>query len=347
MKARKGDYVIVNNKSQGGNKKFLMKVRESTDEDITGILEHMPHLQRFRSSITVKHKEVIALLGPNPAEGRVHGIDVAQRYQGKKTHPKVGDVHFFYDIDKAVVTDLMTAFDKVYNLLKKRGLDFLVDDIVWEILPYTGGKYAGMFIHKKIKGEDEALNRIQLHIESQPASEWPFLILHELGHHLHTNFATSKKLNAVWVRLFNTSVRVHSIKKETSQELLDSMLDGEDLPSDFKTSLDEEQALSYKWILRTIQQLNGLSVRELDLMFEADMKDDIRKLWPTRTISHKELAPVISEYSCKSYRETLAECFAFYCTVRKLPSGDKLPESVVRLMEKTISYAKTNRVETT
>lgn len=39
----------------------------------------------------------------------------------------------------------------------------------------------------------------------------------------------------------------------------------------------------------------------------------------------------------KNFRELFAECFAFHLV------GKKLPDPIVRLMEKTISYAKVHK----
>ena len=119
--------------------------------------------------------------------------------------------------------------------------------------------------------------------------------------------------------------------------MLDGLLSQQDNPSDFKSTLAEEEALAYKWILRTIQSVHGLSVKELDFLFEAGMLDDIKKLWPVRTIPRKELEPIVSEYATKNYKELFAETFAFYFTKKKLP------EPLKRLLEKSMSYAKSNR----
>src|SRR5258706_12815235 len=108
---------------------------------------------------------------------------------------------------------------------------------------------------------------------------------------------------------------------------MSTLLEGEDLPSDIRTTLSEEDSLAYKWILKTIQSISGVSVKQLDILFEAGMKADIEKLWPVRNIPRKELAPIISDYATKSYEETLAESFAWHLTKKKLPEG------IVKLVE--------------
>lgn len=338
MRINKGDYLIVANHKQEKSKKHLFKAREVDKKDVTGIYEHLRHIPKLRQTATISMKDVVINLGPDPMVGKVYGAEVGERYQGAIDHEHFGQLHLFYKIEKDVKKDLMLACDKVYKILRKLGIDFILNDVIWEIVPRTGGKWAGMHIYSR-KG-DEVMNRIKLQLETEPASEYVYLLMHELGHQLHKNFVTGKKLNARWIKLYNTSIKPQNIKKEVSSQLLENLLAGEDLPSDYRRLLPEEDQLAYKWVLRNIAQTYGISVNELDILFEAEEKDDIRKIWPTRTISHKELEPVISEYACKSYKETFAEAFALAYTKR---NRESLPDNVIRLLEKSISYAKTQQ----
>lgn len=333
MTIKKHDYVIAS-ATGNGRAPYLMKVLEASNGEVIGVVEKMCHIQGMRLTNTEKASNVMVNLGHNPPIGKVYGVDVSSRFCGRKTHDKAGTINFFYKPSKTVCLDLWKAFDKVYVILKKRGLEFLLDDIVWEIIPYNGEKYAGRFMKSK---NEKVPDRIQLRPEILPASEYVELILHELGHSLHFNYAKSKKLNATWVRLFNTSIKVTAIKKEVSQTLLDALMAQEDPPSAFKGQLGEDEALAYKWVLRTIQSMHSLSVKELDLLFEADMREDVRKLWPIRSITRKELAPIISQYATTNYKETLAETFAYTLV------GKKLPAPIVALLDKTIAYAKANK----
>ena len=43
---------------------------------------------------------------------------------------------------------------------------------------------------------------------------------------------------------------------------------------------------------------------------------------------------MVTDYATKSYKELLAESFAYYCV------GKKLPKDIVKLVERTISYTK-------
>lgn len=336
-KVNEGDYLLCSLK---GSKDFLMKVKELSKGEYHGTIEKDCHIREMRKEHTVRERDIILNLGPSPKAGKVYGIDTTNLYRGKRSHSTFGEIHFFYNPKKEVVQNIMAAFDKAYKHLERLGLEFLIDDIVWEILPFGKERYAGMYTRKK--GE-KGQPRILIRPERMQVVEFPYVILHELGHHLHMGgFVTSKKIDAQWVQLYNTSVRVASIDKQTSKSLLENLLDGQDTISNFKSSLDEDDALALKWILRTIQQYHGLSVRELDTLFEANMMDDIKAVWPLRNIPHKELTPVITEYATKNYRETFAESFGHYAAKLKLPGKKDLPSKVVQLLEKTIAHAKAN-----
>jgi hypothetical protein len=333
-KISKGDYFVAR---QDQGKDYLAKALEdSHGKAVEAVLEKNCHIQGMRHTFTQALSDVVVVLGSNPYPGKVYGFDVGALHRKRLTHDKFGDVHFFYKPEKQVLDDLRDSMTRVATKLNKQGLGFLIDNVVYEVMPYNGsGKYAGMFIRSK---KADVQDRIQIRPEIMPASEYDYVWYHEIGHRLHLTFChSSKKLNAQWLKLFSTSIKALTIKKDKSQQLLDMLIDGQEPPSDFKRGLDEEDALAFKWIIRTIQQINGLSIKDLDTLFEAEMKDEITKVWPVRSISHKELAPIVSEYATVNFKELFAECFAFYMTKKKLP------DPIVKLMEKSISYGKANK----
>lgn len=332
IRIHKGDYCIAR---QEGKKDYLFRALSDSDKStVEVVIEKNQHIQGMRHTLTVKLDDVVVNLGTDPHPGKVYGHDVGSVLRKRRDHDKFGSVYWFYRADKQVVVDLNESMDRVYLKLKKKGLQFLLNDVVFEVHPYFNGKYAGMFLKSK---NEEIPDRIQIKPEIMPASEYDYVWFHELGHRLHLTFCTSKKLNAVWLKLYLTSIKVEAVKKDKSQQLMDMLLDGEDMPSNFKSGLDEEDALAYKWIIRAIQQVNGLSIKELDTLFEAEMRDEIKKIWPVRNIPRKELAPILTEYATVNVKECFAEAFALYMT------GKKMPEQVVKLLEKSIAYAKANR----
>jgi hypothetical protein len=332
MKIVKGDYFVA--KQEQGKDYLAKALEDATGKSVEALLEKDCHVPSMRHTLTVAHSDIVVVLGSDPHPGKVYGFDVGSVHRKRLSHKQFGDVHFFYRPEKQVINDLNESMTAVAKRLDKQGLGFLIDDVVYEVLPYHGEKYAGRFMISKREGVPK---RIQIRPEIMPASEYQYVLYHELGHNLHLAYCRdSHKLNASWLKLFNTSIRVESIKKDKSQQLLDALIGGEENPSDFKRGLDEEDALAFKWIVRTIQQVNGLSIQDLDTLFDAEMKGEVVKVWPVRNIPHKELAPIVSEYATVNSKELFAECFAFYMTKKKLP------EPIVKLLEKTISYGKAN-----
>lgn len=331
MKIKKDDYIVVR-PPKGRN--FLVKVSSASDSVVSGIVERDCHIQERRTLIDVPVKDVVLNLGSEPAPGTVYGINLNHLYRGRKSHEAFGMINFFYRPKKEVTKELMKGFDKVERILNKNGLVKLIaDNIVWEIEAYAKEKYAGMYYRAK---DEKSFARIKFKPEILPATQHPYVILHELGHHFHIHYLMKNhKLDAQWIKLYNTSIKVMNINKSVSQQLLDSLLEGDDRPSDLRGQLDEESTLAYKWILRVIQATHSLSVRELDRLFEADMKDEISNVWPLYNIRKKDLAPVVSEYATKNYRELVAESFSMHLI------GKELPKNVIKLLEKSISYVKT------
>jgi hypothetical protein len=333
----KGEYAIgVVRSNEGKAKPFLFKVTGQNKGIVSGTLTKNSHIQSLRSSVEVPIKDVVINLGADPFPGKVHGCDVTNLYRYKKQHSEFGYLYYFYDAADEVKTKLEHAFTKAYKVLKQARLDFLVqpDTCIWEVLPYTGEKYAGMYMRSK--STEKSPHRFQIRPEIMPATDWPYVINHELAHHLHKEFATGAKLQAAWIQLYNSTIKVSSIKREQSTELLEALLAQEDRPSDFRSVLNEEEAVIYKLILKSIQQQHSISVKELDLLFEADYRDDIRAVWPTRGIAKKDLAPVVSEYSLKAWYELFAEAVAYRL------SGKVLPKEVEALVDRTFSFARSN-----
>ena len=335
---QKGEYAIgkLQQANGGKAKPFLFKVTGKTGNAVTGVLEKDAHIQGLRQTIELSTKDIIVNLGVEPEPGKVYGCDTSMLYTGRKVHDNFGTLHFFYKPEPEIGKKLLAAFDKCYKVIKQNRLEFIIDPVscAWEVIPFNGEKYAGMY--KRSSKPEKRPHAFQIRPEIMPFSEYPYVIFHELGHHLHMEYATGKKLNAAWIRLYNTSIKVDHIKRDQSQDMLERLLGQTDMPSDFKSNLSEEETNTYKWILRTISQNHSLSVKELDLLFEAEYFDDIRAVWPTRGVSKKDLAPIVTEYATKHVKELIAESIAFRLV------GKQLPKNIEALVDKTFSYARAN-----
>jgi len=325
-------YVVARVRTKEGSKLVFGKVHELAKgiAYLTGAKDaHIPHL---KTSYEVPVKEVVAVLNDNVPSGKIWGFDVDSCLKGKVPHDFFGDIAFFYKPTKEVKAKLITAFDDAAKVFTKAGFSF-PDECVWEIYsPETSGKWAGRYKHSK--HPDKNPHRLQIAPEKH--NDNLYVILHELAHHVDFSFLQkAPKLQAAWIRLYNTSIKPQTIRKDVSQSLLDLLIDGEDRPSDFKGQLEEEQRNAFNWIIRQIKADHSVGIFELDTLFEAQCKDEIKTLWPLRTLAKKELAPIVSEYATTNVKELIAESFSFYWTKKKLPS------KVHDLVEKTLSYAKT------
>jgi|GEM_PF-4682367 len=329
----KGDYAVAN--SPDGKGPLVIKVSGSNGTTVTGVSTKYQNIQELRQVVDIPAQDVFLNLGKDPRGGKVYGVDVTNLYRSSMEHKRFGRLCWMYKPEEEAKESIVRGFNVAYKRLTAFGLEPLAsEDIVWELNAPGKEKYAGMYIPQKKTKSIEIPARILLRPEVMTADLYPYAVLHELGHHIHSRYVKSPKLEAAWVKLFNTSIKKQDIRKEEALQMLENLLAGEDRPSSFKKSLEEEDALVFKWIMRHIKQTHGVSVHELDLLFEGEEREEIRYLWPTRTIERKELAPVISEYATKNYRETFAEAFALHMT------GITLPKNVIKLVERTISYTK-------
>jgi len=333
----KGSYIIAKQRTgEDGFRLFLGKVQGQSGNILEGYYEKDCHIKTARKLFEIPKKDVVCDLGPSPHPGKVHGQNVALLYQGRKTeHDFFGTIYLFYAIDKETRQRVMTAFDRAAKILTKWGLQS-VENGIWEIQPKeAGGKWAGYYQHSR--NPDKMPHRFAFKPAHGTDDQYTYLVLHEFAHYMHANFLTQPRVNAAWIKAFNTSIKPKTVRKEESLQLLDLLLEGQTPPSAFKSELGEENRLSYNWVLKDIKDQHAISVKELDILFEAGDVDEIRSLWPARTIHKKDLKPIVSEYATKSFKELLAESFAFHLT------GIKLPTNIVKLLEKSIQMAKSQQ----
>jgi hypothetical protein len=334
MLVQEKDYVVV--KTSNSDTISLARVNNIAGNVLHCNLMKDSHIIGLRKEIEVPRKHVVAVIDPDdPRPGRVFGCDTSEIYRGKKSHPEVGPLYFFYKPAPEVGEKIVKAFDKSVKILANAGLDFIIDPskAVWEIHPFNGEKYCGMY--KRSRKPEKNPHRFIIKPEMMPATEWTYVVMHEYAHHLHSEFVTSRKLNGSWVKLYNTSILVKDVDAKQCRRILDNLLAQEAQPSDFKGQLDEGDALAFKWILKVIRTQHKLSIKELDTLFAAEFFDDIQDVWPEK-VTMNDLNPLVTEYATKNYRELFAESFAYYMT------GKSLPKAVTALLEKSISYAKSN-----
>jgi len=328
----KGNYIIGKMRSEEGHTLFLGRVVATQGSNIiSGYIEKNSHLPKLRQLFEIPRKDVVLDMGPTPYPGTVHKFDTSHLYTGhRKQHEFFGPIHFFYKPEKEVGSVLMQTFDHCATKLEKLKMPAVLQT-VWEINPKEmKGKWAGFYRHSRAPHKLPHTLSIKPEVVPTVISEFAYVVYHEYGHYLHANYIRNPKVNAAWIRLFNTSIKPQTIDKEMSKRLLEALVEGEERPTDFKGQLEEEERLAFNWIIRTIGVEHAVSLKELDTLFVADSKDEIRALWPKRTLTKKELAPIVTEYATKNYHELFAESFAFFMLKKKLPAG------IVKLMEKTL-----------
>jgi hypothetical protein len=329
-------YIIGRARGKETSRLFFGKVETVSKGIVYGTIEKNAHIKTLRAGFEVPVRDVLTVLGKEPHPGKVYGQDVGLRFTGRKTHDFFGPICFFYKPEKAVGEKLWAAFDEAARLLEKAKLP-QPDNAVWEIISAEiKAKWAGYYKHSN--NPEKNPHRFSIRPESVPVTvgDMVYVILHEYAHYLHAHHATGSKLNARWVRLFNTSVKKQTIERQLSERLLRDLVNGAERPSDYRGQLEEEDRNAFNWILRSIKESRAVSLKELDLLFEAEYKEDIERLWPKVDLHKKDLKPVVSEYATVNYKELFAEAFAFHFTKRKLP------EVVTKLVENTLAYAKAN-----
>ncbi len=330
-----GTFVIGKQRREEGFDTFFGKVSGVSNGIVSGRIEKDFHVKE--KFFEVPFKDILVDLGSNPHAGSVYGQDVTCRLTAKREHDFFGRIFWLYKPKKEALTAVESGLDQAASILKKHKLPPLPNDVIMEMRSNeVKSKWAGQYKHSK--ASDKSPHRISMKPESVSLreSDIVYVILHEYAHWFHFNCATGPKLNARWVRLFNTSIKLQTVTKADSSALLETLLGGQERPSDFKSNLDEDQRNQFNWICRTIKADHALSVAELDLLFESDFRDDIKEVWPKVTLNKKSLSPVISEYACVNYREAFAESVAFYLLSKKLPI------SVQQLLEKTFAYGRAN-----
>ena len=324
------DILVVRQEKQT----FALKVL-SAGSIIKGTLVKNSHYpNQSQAAVEVLPQHVLVNLGKNPRPGSVYGVDVTHVI-GKKYHDDFGQIFFMYKPKKEVGEALMKSFSIAASKLKKAGLGFAVGDGIWEVRSADeGGKYAGKYVPSR---NEKMPPVFAIRPEKCAISDFPYVVYHEMAHHIHKRYVTSTKLQAKWIQLFNTSIKLQSIPKAESLAIMEMALGSEGPLQDVLSDMSDDQQLAFRHIMKLIRQDHSVSLKELNLLKEAEQLDEIRDLWPQRTIHKKELAPVVSEYATKAVDELIAESIAFYL------SGKKLPVNISTLVEKTLSHAKSNQ----
>lgn len=339
MKVSKGDYVLVEDREDdeegAKSKPVVARVRAITTKGIETRLEDLPHIE---SKIRVYDADAVLMnFGAKPYPGKAYGFDFAERYR-RALETDYGSVHLFHASSEEDRTRFVESFNRVGRRLVKLGLGKLYDtNTVYEIRGKRG-KYAGMFMPTKEKSNKP--NRMLFFVEVA-AESLDYVILHEMGHLFHhATLEAYPRILSSWQVAFNRTVIPAEVLKEDSKKLLASWfaLQSETEVQSLRVlskELEEETRPQLRAVLQWITQNHGVRAHELDTLMLAENHDEIKSLWPDRTIAAKrDLKPLVSEYACKAMPELIAESFAFYVLKKKLP------QSITKLLEKSLALGK-------
>ena len=250
---------------------------------------------------------------------------------------------FFSTPDEANGEKLWTAFSAVPKILKRQGYEHLASScsFVWEVHPKQG-KYAGMYKHSKkpeVNPHRVIISADDSTIDKSSIASYAYVLLHELCHVWHFQILDRfTQLNAQWIQLFHTSIAARFVKTDRSQAILKKLLKAASL----KTVLDEadeELKADLKLLIKWLKEFRNITSRELEVLLKSASDSSIASLeeiWPRVTIRSKKLKPLVSEYSCKNYREFFAESCTFFLL------GKELPKEITALVEKSLSKANQN-----
>ena len=325
-------YVIARIPDRDRSRLVLGRVTSLVDGTVYGYEEQGCHLRK--ESWSAPLTAIVADLGPDPEPGTVYGRDTSSIYRGSVESEDWGRLFFFYRVKNDVKKKILAGFAEAGEILRKNRLP-IPEDCVWEVHgPEARGRWAGSYKHSSREGEPSIFT---VKPESIPDGDFVYVVLHEYAHWIHRNHMGGDRLNAAWIRLFNTSVAPQAIELQTVRALLEDLVRGETLPSDFRSGLDEESAEAYRGILKTVKADHAVGMQELDTLFTADSRDQIEKLWPNRALSRRELSSIVSEYATVSYHELIAESISFFLT------GKKLPERITKLVDRSLSHARAQK----
>jgi hypothetical protein len=333
------DYLICKIKGNEDEKPFVARVNSLGKETIEVTLEKNVHHER--KVIEITKKDIVVRLGPTPAPGTVYGCDVSNLYRKTLSHDFWGTLYCFVSLPPETLKVLRNSLDRTAKIVEKLGLEDFVDLFTIEIRAKKG-KWAGMYKHNK-----EGLHTVWFAPEwAQNAAEFmDYVILHEFGHVLRYNGLTSKKAQSRWLKLFHQSIKPDLIDHKDLMKILKGIKAAkkEDDLVGFSEALrgladdDEEMLHRTKILLRWFKQIHHLSVKDLNIMWAAEAFEQLEALWPTVSIDSSKLDPLVSEYGTVSSEELFAESFALHAQKKKLPN------SVVTLMDKSLSLIRANK----
>lgn len=321
-------------------KKFrAIKALVPNASKLSGFLESERKGQNVEK-VTIPVKNIVLDLGPNPLPGKVYGIDLVNRYRKTLIHPFWGNVCVYTEIDKAQLKLVHSSLERTAKKIERMGVESYVDLCDTHLIAKQG-KWAGRYKHNGNHNKDipHVIQYAPECADMEPKA-MDYLVYHEFGHLLRYNGVLGKKLRGKWTEEFIRSIASFEITEGNLRKLFRFMEENVDTDATLSqvfrefVSDDEDHKLWVRGLLRWFKEVHHLNPKDLSVLWATQDLSHFKKLWPNKAVDSSKLAPVVSEYATTNVEELFAESFSFYCT------GRKLPNRIVELVERSISYAK-------
>lgn len=306
-----GDTVVVKQE----NKHIVVFVHKKTDRYCSGsVIKHAPYDEVLLEFL---REQVICNLGTKPVPGSLYGQHVEPYFRSAVSD--MGQVHFFYSASGNEKNKIIERLNKIYAKMKSKGLTGFLPVVV-EMRP-PKGTFDG---HYK-PGRKDNLDTLCV----RPREELNFyhITYHELAHGLWIHLLTNK-MKAKWIKLYHKQVKIRKLTVKDSKGLLKGLLKDKLTIKEYMSSLEEENQIFLKEIVKYVKAAHRLSQKDLDTMILAE--EDISEFWPTTDVEISDIISDVSEYGLKSVEEYFCDSFGFYM------SKEKLPERAKQLLEKCL-----------
>lgn len=312
------------------DKNFLLKVANFKGDAVTGEIATVASDKV--ESITFLPEDIVANLGKKPVNGTAYGIKI--EIFNKYLTTDLGKIALFCKLGESK-KHIKKAYNNVHSKLEKLGLlgfSYTLDLEVRE----KNGKMAGMYT--TVKNIDNANDRLTIYLDAASA-DLEGTLFHESGHGIWNRLLVKESLKAKWIESYSAYIEDQMISdKELKKHFADLKASGNSFSAYskyIKSEGDELEFMVMKFILKYFKEIRRLSLKDIDDLVAYDF-DTLKELWPQKISSVGKIKEnPISEYAMKNVQEYFCECFRLHC------GGLKLPKSVRKLMEKTISSCAT------
>lgn len=322
MKVKAADYLII---EERGKTHLVIAQADGNQDGVTVLFDkHRFDPDKMRED-EIEAQQIVLNLGPTPRCGTVYGCRV-EPYSHSVETDSWGEIRFFRQMDKTEQGALRKALKFVYADLQKRAsIDFL--PLIAIEIRHKQGKYAGTYNYRSDVGDTMVL--MPEFFEPGYLRE---ILYHECGHGIFHRLV-DPELQAQWIKLFCSTVKLGSYPKQKVVAAYDYLKDQE-LIEDCYDALeeDEEAATIFELCLDYVRGSYGLKNRDINTLLSRGLFDE--SYWPSHEMDSYDQDLPVGDYAGKSYSESFAECFRLFMI------GHKVPKAWAQLMQKTLTSVK-------